>query len=90
MLPSLLLLCLSVAPASGQQTPAEKNQPATKRPLPPEARAEMQKHGHGEGTLKPGDMAVDFDLKRLTSSERVSLSSFRGKMPVALVFGSYT
>jgi peroxiredoxin len=50
----------------------------------------MRKHGHGEGTLKPGDPAVDFDLKRLTSSERISLSSFRGKKPVALVFGSYT
>ena len=39
---------------------------------------------------KVGDPAVDFTLKRLRSEERVRLAGFRGKRPVALLFGSYT
>ena len=44
------------------------------------------------GTLVPGAPAPDFALPRHDSSgrERVTLSSFRGKRPVVLVFGSYT
>ena len=44
------------------------------------------------GTLKVGDPAPDFELKRLASGEgeMVKLSSFRGKQPVVLIFGSYT
>jgi hypothetical protein len=37
-----------------------------------------------------GDYPPDFYLQRLGSDDRVRLSSFRGKRPVALVFGSYT
>jgi hypothetical protein len=37
-----------------------------------------------------GDYPPDFSLQRLGSDARVRLSSFRGKRPVALVFGSYT
>jgi hypothetical protein len=39
---------------------------------------------------KVGEPAPDFCLKRLTAKEWVRLSSFQGKQPVALVFGSYT
>jgi hypothetical protein len=39
---------------------------------------------------KVGEPATDFCLKRLGCDERVRLSSFQGKQPVALVFGSYT
>ncbi|MDA0734380.1 MAG: hypothetical protein O2909_04800 [Chloroflexi bacterium] len=39
---------------------------------------------------KIGETPPDFNLKRMGSEERVRLSSFRGKSPVALVFGSYT
>lgn len=39
---------------------------------------------------KVGDPAPDFCLKRLESDERVRLSSFQAKQPVAMVFGSYT
>jgi peroxiredoxin len=42
------------------------------------------------GSLKPGDLAPDFDLPRQGSGERVRLSQFRGGKPVVLVFGSYT
>ncbi len=37
-----------------------------------------------------GETAPDFALKQLGSDERVSLSEFRGKRPVGLIFGSYT
>ena len=37
-----------------------------------------------------GEIAPDFDLKRLGSEDRVRLSDFRGRRPVALAFGSYT
>jgi hypothetical protein len=42
------------------------------------------------GRLRPGDPAPDFSLPTLDRQSRVQLSSFRGKMPVVLVFGSYT
>lgn len=37
-----------------------------------------------------GEVPPNFNLKRMGSGERVELSSFKGKKPVALVFGSYT
>lgn len=42
------------------------------------------------GKLKVGDVAPDFNLPTADKHEHVRLSSFRGKMPVVLVFGSYT
>ena len=39
---------------------------------------------------KVGTLAPDFTLKVRGSDKRVKLSSFRGKRPVVLVFGSYT
>ncbi|MBN8731906.1 MAG: hypothetical protein J0L64_15300 [Acidobacteria bacterium] len=47
--------------------------------------------GRGEGKLKLGDGAVDFELAYAGGkSGRVQLSKFFGKRPVALVFGSFT
>ena len=40
--------------------------------------------------LKVGDVAPDFTLKSVDGKETVKLSSFKGKKPVLLVFGSYT
>ena len=37
-----------------------------------------------------GQEPPDFNLKLLGSEDRIRLSDFRGKRPVALVFGSYT
>ncbi len=37
-----------------------------------------------------GEIAPDFSLKQLGTDERISLSGFRGKRPVGLIFGSYT
>lgn len=42
------------------------------------------------GTLQAGEAAPDFSLPLLNQSAAVELSSFRGKEPVVLVFGSYT
>lgn len=42
------------------------------------------------GALRPGQAAPDFSLAMLDKSQTVQLSSFRGKEPVVLVFGSYT
>jgi hypothetical protein len=42
------------------------------------------------GTLRVGDLAPDFTLSRVDRTSEVQLSAYRGKQPVALVFGSYT
>jgi hypothetical protein len=39
---------------------------------------------------KAGDLAPDFTLFDISGTEPITLSDFRGKKPVALVFGSYT
>lgn len=41
-------------------------------------------------TLAVGDLAPDFRLKTKDGKHEISLSSFRGKKPVVLIFGSYT
>ena len=44
-----------------------------------------------QGALKTGDPAPDFKLKVLDDAEKtVSLSDFKGRKPVVLIFGSYT
>lgn len=39
---------------------------------------------------KAGDEAPDFELRDASGEQTVRLSEFRGKRPVALVFGSFT
>jgi peroxiredoxin len=39
---------------------------------------------------KVGDLAPDFELNDVRGEGRVRLSDFRGKKPVALIFGSFT
>ena len=49
--------------------------------------------GRGRGrsdTIKAGDTAPDFTLKSADGKKTMRLSEYRGKRPVALVFGSYT
>lgn len=83
LMPTSWLLIMALG-AAGQQ-------PAARRPgPPPEVREKLKQFGRGEGVLKPGDPATDFTLPVLKSDKQVTLSSFRGKRPVALVFGSYT
>jgi hypothetical protein len=42
------------------------------------------------GGLQVGDPAPDFTLSTVDRKSKITLSSFRGKQPVALIFGSYT
>ncbi len=42
------------------------------------------------GAAHVGEMAPDFTLPTVDRKAQVNLASFRGKRPVALVFGSYT
>jgi len=39
---------------------------------------------------KTGDEAPDFELRDANGENPVRLSDFRGKKPVALIFGSFT
>ena len=43
-----------------------------------------------ETVHRVGELAPDFSLKRLGSADRMRLSDFVGRRPVALAFGSYT
>ena len=59
--------------------------------LPAEVRAAVEAIlVRDETGPRVGEEAPDFHLKRLGSEERVRLSDFRGRRPVALAFGSYT
>ncbi len=43
-----------------------------------------------KGAPKAGDLAPDFTLRDASGEGAVTLSDFRGKRPVVLVFGSFT
>jgi hypothetical protein len=60
--------------------------------MEPEHRTAMMQFLAERETLAPaiGAEAPDFKLPRLGSAEQVQLSAFRGRKPVALIFGSYT
>ena len=60
--------------------------------MEPERRIALMQFLAERETLAPdvGAEAPDFKLPRLGSDEPVQLSSFRGRKPVALIFGSYT
>ncbi len=60
--------------------------------MEPERRATLMQFIAERETHAPavGSNAPDFKLPRLEGGEMVQLSSFHGKKPVALIFGSYT
>jgi hypothetical protein len=39
---------------------------------------------------KPGDLALDFELRDVNGENPVRLADFYGRKPVALIFGSFT
>jgi len=43
-----------------------------------------------QGSLRVGDLAPEFSLASPDGKTTATLSSFRGKSPVGLVFGSFT
>jgi hypothetical protein len=56
----------------------------------PNSKEEAPRPEDRQGTLKPGDPAPDFNLNVMHSKQSVRLAAFKGKRPVALIFGSYT
>jgi hypothetical protein len=77
------LLSSLLVPASAQQ--AKKKFGAPGEINTPPARGER-----AMDTLRVGDAAPDFTLPSVTGEGSVKLSSFKGKKPVVLIFGSYT
>ncbi len=53
-----------------------------------EARAWQRRYG--PRAPKVGELAPDFELPEASGKGAVRLSDFRGKKPVALIFGSFT
>ena len=45
---------------------------------------------HDAGAPRVGDLAPDFELRDVNGENRVCLSDFRGRKPVAVIFGSFT
>ena len=45
---------------------------------------------YGANAPKAGALAPDFELYDVSGKYRVKLSDYRGQIPVALVFGSFT
>src|SRR5262245_56335603 len=43
-----------------------------------------------DGQLRIGDVAPEFNLRTADKAGHIRLSTFRGRKPVVLVFGSYT
>lgn len=83
--------------AADKKAAAEKKKAsAEEKPAATESKpAQSQRRGPGgrgrpTDSLKVGDLAPDFTLKSLDGPEKVTLSKFRGKQPVVLIFGSYT
>ena len=52
--------------------------------------ADVWQKRHDPLAPKTGDLAPDFELRDVNGESPVRLSDFRGQMPVALIFGSFT
>ncbi len=77
--------------ASGGQMPAREMLDAVGGDLTGIARQAMEAVAlRDEMGPHVGEVPMDFNLKRVGTEDRVRLSSFKGKKPVALIFGSYT
>jgi len=85
-----IILVIALAMTIVAISPGQRSSDTAKEKLEEKReKEENKKHAWGEGRLKPGDPAPDFDLKKVDSDERVRLSALVGK-PVALVFGTYS
>jgi zinc protease len=67
------------------KTPPKKNKGRPGEVITPAAKAERIKD-----TLRENDPAPDFTLADPAGRKKVTLSDFRGRKPVVLIFGSYT
>src|SRR5688572_22884383 len=85
-----LLVCLAtivvLCGALQSQEPTRKKRGGR----PGEITAPAARSERRPSTLKVGDEAPDFTLETVDGKSKIALSSFRGKQPVVLVFGSIT
>jgi len=63
---------------------------AQKGAKPGEVNTPPAKGERYQDKLKVGDAAPDFTLPDPTGKKTITLSSYQGKKPVVLIFGSYT
>jgi hypothetical protein len=77
---AVLLLCGAVLAVPA---PAQKGKPGEVNTPP--AKGERVKD-----SVLTGDAAPEFTLAEVQGDGKVTLSSFKGKRPVVLIFGSYT
>ena len=64
--------------------------PVVGQPYASEQTAKIRTNWRVADKLRVGDVAPDFKLKTKDFTRDVELSSFRGKRPVILIFGSYS
>ena len=84
-------MCARKKAASGHDVTARQVLEAQQGTLSPHLRLALEAVvARDEMGPQVGDYPPNFSLKRLDTDTRERLSSFRGKQPVALVFGSYT
>ena len=82
-------LCLSVFVAELVQPSFEEGDNMLKF-IQMQRKAKARQKEIEVSTPKKGDVAPDFHVYDVNSDRVVSLSSFKGKKPVALIFGSFT
>ena len=70
--------------------PSVQAQPPGRRGVSGEVNTRPARSERHVSRLAVGKAAPDFTLPDPTGKKRVTLSSFRGKQPVVLIFGSYT
>jgi len=82
----------AAAPATPPETERGGTFPGRGPAAPPAVARETQAQYRSAERLTVGDEALDFSLERLDApgGEPLRLSSFRGRRPVVLFFGSYT
>jgi hypothetical protein len=80
-----LLAGVAMAPAEEDKQPKGK---AGQRPG--EVNTPPAKGERLPDRLRVGDVAPDFSLPDVSGKKAVTLSGFKGRRPVVLIFGSYT
>lgn len=87
----LLLSCFLLAGFLALDVSVQGQNPGKKQVKKPgEVNTPPARGERKNDSLRVGDPAPDFSLPRLKDKGEVKLSSFQGKKPVVLIFGSYT
>src|SRR5688500_17785707 len=81
---------ITLAIGTNPSAAVDDNKATTKKARNGEVNTRPAKGERYGDTLRVGDVAPDFTLPDQKRKTEVTLSSYRGKKPVVLVFGSYT